>query len=67
MRLADLHTIVHDDDPTTPVMPYDCNSHEDQGMLVYGSEDAARASCEHQSDLYGIVCHPVRLVDFCKE
>jgi hypothetical protein len=44
-----------------PVLPYDCNDNDDQGMLVYRSEEAAKASCRHRYDLYSIRCKPCRL------
>lgn len=37
------------------VLPIDCNpGHEDQGMLVYRSEEAAKASAERQNNLCGV-------------
>jgi hypothetical protein len=44
-----------------PVLPFDCNEHDDQGMLVYRSEAAAKVSCKHQYSLYGVRCEPCRL------
>lgn len=36
-----------------PVPPLDDNTyHEDQGMIVYGSKEAADGGAKHQNDLY---------------
>lgn len=65
MTMYELFTVVlaHDSGPKA-VLPFDANEHEDEGMLVYSSEEAAKASCEHQKNLYDIDCIPMRLVDY---
>lgn len=42
-----------------PVPPFDCNpGHDDQGMLVYRSEEAALSEASHQFSQYDIPCEP---------
>lgn len=60
MKLTDLWTVVFCD-TERPVLPFDTNEHDDQGMLVYSSEDAAKASAEHQNQLYDLDCRACRL------
>jgi hypothetical protein len=41
-------------DEIIPIAPMDCNEeHEDQGMLVYRSKEAAEAMARKQESLYG--------------
>ena len=56
-----VHDGTGDGEEGCAVCPYDGNEHEDQGMLVYRSEEAARMSCEHQWAMYDISCRPCRL------
>lgn len=60
MELSDLWTIVLRRDGS-PVVPFDANEHEDQGMLVYLTREAAEVAAEHQADLYEIDCEARRL------
>ena len=49
-----------------PVIPWDCNpGHNDEGMLVYSSHDAAMSAATHQRELYGVECEPRRLSEVC--
>ena len=36
----------------TAIPPYDCNSHNDQGMMIYSSHEAAQAMATRQTDDY---------------
>ncbi len=56
-------TIVHKDNKS-PVIPFDCNpTSKDEGMLVYYSYQAARASSCHQNSQYELDCEPCKLGD----
>lgn len=46
-----------------PIVPADHNTHSDEGMLVYRSEEAATAAAEYQNELYSLDCLPCRLSD----
>ena len=48
----ELFAVVHGPDKS-PIPPMDCNSHPDQGCLVYASKEAAEASAVHQNALHG--------------
>jgi hypothetical protein len=45
--------VVHPDDHC-PVTPFDGNDHDDQGMLVYFSQEAAEAAAKYQNEHYDI-------------
>lgn len=52
-----------------PIVPYDSNTHEDAGLLVYRSQDAAECAAEHQQAMYGNcdeTAAPKRLSDLDK-
>jgi len=44
-----------------PILPCDCNEHQDQGMLVYRSRGAARVAAKHQLATFNVACKAVPL------
>lgn len=53
-------TIVDKD--KAPVPPLDCNPDaEDEGMLVYRSQEATKIACARHYRVYGITCFPCEL------
>lgn len=65
MYFLELWTIVDEFDD--PILPVDGNDHEDQGMLVYRSKDAAKSAAKYQNGLYDLNCKPKRIFTASKE
>lgn len=61
MKTDGLYTIVHIQS-LRPVVPFDCNpDSDDEGMLVYGSFEAASKAADHQNGLYDVECIAFRV------
>jgi hypothetical protein len=60
MTTRDLYTVIMRDSGH-PVLPVDTNEHDDQGLLVYLSREAAESAAEHQAELYDLDCMAQRL------
>jgi hypothetical protein len=57
---GELWMLVFDDEPTVWVEAKDAGD-ETSGRLVFFSKREASDAAEDMSDVYGILCHPVRV------